>query len=147
MCCATFNRKNKCHKYLQLVSWNFSSRMKPVPRSTRSKRYHRLNAEPERSDKLGRKWHREEKKKLVIAMKRLNTRTAGGKTGIDCAFLRKYVLSRSVSEVGLKYIKISISSIQIQTVLRLWLMHPICGLHPPCFRSSLWWNFWRRRWC
>uniref|UniRef100_A0A3Q0SSF8 Uncharacterized protein n=1 Tax=Amphilophus citrinellus TaxID=61819 RepID=A0A3Q0SSF8_AMPCI len=76
--------------------------MKPIPRITRTKYYHRLNNEPEGSDKVVCKWHREEKKKLVIAMKRLNTRTAGGKTNIDSAFLRKYVPNRSISEVGFK---------------------------------------------
>lgn len=73
--------------------------MKPIPRITRTKYYHRLNNEPEGSDKVVCKWHREEKKKLVIAMKRLNTRTAGGKTNIDSAFLRKYVPNRSISEI------------------------------------------------
>ncbi|XP_030579168.1 snRNA-activating protein complex subunit 2 [Archocentrus centrarchus] len=73
--------------------------MKPIPRITRTKHYHRLNNEPEGSDKVVCKWHREEKKKLVIAMKRLNTRTAGGKTNIDSAFLRKYVPNRSISEI------------------------------------------------
>lgn len=75
--------------------------MKPHPRVTRTKWSDRLNAEPERSGKC--RWHRDEKKKLVVALKRLNSRTAGGKTDIDCAFLRKYLPTRSLSEVRPSY--------------------------------------------
>ncbi|XP_063322124.1 snRNA-activating protein complex subunit 2 isoform X2 [Pelmatolapia mariae] len=71
--------------------------MKPRPRVTRTKWSDRLHAEPERSGKC--RWHRDEKKKLVVALKRLNSRTAGGKADIDCAFLRKYLPTRSLSEI------------------------------------------------
>ncbi|XP_035771572.1 snRNA-activating protein complex subunit 2 isoform X2 [Neolamprologus brichardi] len=71
--------------------------MKPHPRVTRTKWSDRLDAEPERSGKC--RWHRDEKKKLVVALKRLNSGTAAGKTDIDCAFLRKYLPTRSLSEI------------------------------------------------
>uniref|UniRef100_I3J152 snRNA-activating protein complex subunit 2 n=1 Tax=Oreochromis niloticus TaxID=8128 RepID=I3J152_ORENI len=71
--------------------------MKPRPRVTRTKWSDRLNAEPERSGKC--RWHRDEKKKLLVALNRLNGRAAGGKTDIDYAFLRKYLPTRSLSEI------------------------------------------------
>lgn len=71
--------------------------MKPHPRVTRTKWSDRPDAEPERSGKC--RFHRDEKKKLVVALKRLTSGTAAGKTDIDCAFLRKYLPTRSLSEV------------------------------------------------
>lgn len=75
--------------------------MKPHPRVTRTKWADRLDAEPERSGKCS--WHRDEKKKLLVALKGLSSRTAAGKTDIDCAFLRKHLPTRSLSEVRLSY--------------------------------------------
>nr|XP_004574866.1 snRNA-activating protein complex subunit 2 [Maylandia zebra] len=71
--------------------------MKPHPRVTRTKWADRLDAEPERSGKCS--WHRDEKKKLLVALKGLSSRTAAGKTDIDCAFLRKHLPTRSLSEI------------------------------------------------
>lgn len=90
----------ECHEPVLNFKVHFvltQANMKPRPRVTRTKWSDRLNAEPERSGKC--RWHRDEKKKLLVALNRLNGRAAGGKTDIDYAFLRKYLPPRSLSEV------------------------------------------------
>lgn len=66
--------------------------MKPPPR-TRSKSVRRPEFVPQRSAT----WQRPEQRKLLHALKRL--RRAEGNGEIDYAYLRKGVLTRSVSEV------------------------------------------------
>ncbi|KAK2852103.1 hypothetical protein Q5P01_008379 [Channa striata] len=67
--------------------------MKPPPRA-RTKPNHNLDAELVSH----RKFRRTEQRKLINALKRLS-RTAGGNGDIDYAYLRKYVPSRSISEI------------------------------------------------
>lgn len=75
--------------------------MKPPPR-TRTKPDRNLKPEPapQPSGKLACKWQRAEQRKLLNALKRFS-RTAGGHGDLDYAFLRKYVPTRSISEVTL----------------------------------------------
>ncbi|KAF3697434.1 snRNA-activating protein complex subunit 2 [Channa argus] len=75
--------------------------MKPPPR-TRTKPNHKLEAELV----CQRKWQRAEQRKLINALKRLS-RNAGGNIDVDYAFLRKYVPSRSISEIHslMEYVK------------------------------------------
>uniref|UniRef100_A0A3Q1F6R3 Uncharacterized protein n=1 Tax=Acanthochromis polyacanthus TaxID=80966 RepID=A0A3Q1F6R3_9TELE len=72
--------------------------MKPPPRA-RVKPNRNLRGESENcSGKVACRWQRAEQTKLLRALQRLS-RTTGAKEDIDCAFLAKYVPTRSISEV------------------------------------------------
>lgn len=77
--------------------------MKPPPRKrTKPDRLLRPELAPQRAGKLACKWQRPEQRKLLSALKRLS-KTAGPDRDIDYAFLRKYVPTRSVSEVQWRF--------------------------------------------
>nr|XP_046237196.1 snRNA-activating protein complex subunit 2 [Scatophagus argus] len=93
--------------------------MKP-PHRTRNKPQCNLKPEPppQHSGKLISKWQRAEQRKLLNALKKLS-KTTGGCRDIDYAFLRKYVPTRSVSEVhsvveSLKDKVISLASFELK---------------------------------
>ncbi|XP_022076445.2 snRNA-activating protein complex subunit 2 [Acanthochromis polyacanthus] len=72
--------------------------MKPPPRA-RVKPNRNLRGESENcSGKVACRWQRAEQTKLLRALQRLS-RTTGAKEDIDCAFLAKYVPTRSISEI------------------------------------------------
>ncbi|XP_070786168.1 snRNA-activating protein complex subunit 2 [Enoplosus armatus] len=92
--------------------------MKPPPRK-RTVPDRNLAPEPQSSDKLACKWQRGEQRKLLGALKRLG-RSTGGHGDIDYAFLRKYVPTRSVSEIhsvveSLKNKVIACASLKLKT--------------------------------
>ncbi|XP_008301623.1 snRNA-activating protein complex subunit 2 [Stegastes partitus] len=70
--------------------------MKPPPR-TRAKPRPRTELGPQRPGKRTSKWLRAEQKKLLNGLQRLKTKGAG--RDIDCAYLRRFVTTRSISEI------------------------------------------------
>ncbi|XP_035531585.1 snRNA-activating protein complex subunit 2 [Morone saxatilis] len=72
--------------------------MKPPPRTrTKPNRILKHESVPRRSRKPAFKWQRVEQRKLLNALRRLGR--TGGTQDIDYASLRKYVFTRSISEV------------------------------------------------